>query len=129
MLPRCCPRRGNRQSTGGHMPKRTLNDRIIKAYIKALRPGLRPDDLMDTVVPKFGIRGETWILRDRFPRSPNPTRRELGKYGELTLEQARTKARHWLELLRRGIDPAEEEEQQRLAAQRKRKNTFLPIAE
>jgi Arm DNA-binding domain len=31
-------------------------------------------------------------------------------YGELTLEQAREKVRKWLELLRKGIDPAAAEQ-------------------
>jgi Arm DNA-binding domain len=56
-------------------------------------------------------------------------RRTLGSYGELRLEQARTKARHWLELVHRGIDPQVEVERQRLAEQRKRAGTFAAVAE
>jgi integrase len=65
----------------------------------------------------------------RFPGSKNPTRRALGAYGELSLEQARAKARTWLELIRKGIDPADDEEERRRAAIQLRANTFALVAE
>jgi integrase len=65
----------------------------------------------------------------RFPGSHNPTRRALGTYGELTLEQAREKARRWLELIGKGIDPANAEEEARQAALRLQANTFAAVAE
>jgi integrase len=71
----------------------------------------------------------TFVLTARFPGSPNPTRRALGVYGELTLEQARTKGRHWHELIRRGTDPAIHEERQRAAELRQRANSFAAVAE
>jgi integrase len=113
------------------MPKRTLNDRIIKS-LKPAASGRY--EIMDTVVPGLGVRisergVKTFILVARYPGSTNPVRRSLGEYGELTLEAARTRARGWHELIRRGIDPAEDEERQRSAAQHKRKNTFAAVAE
>jgi integrase len=65
----------------------------------------------------------------RYPGSRNPTRRALGVYGELTLEQARKKARDWLEQIRKGIDPAIAEEDARRAALRLQANTFASVAE
>ena len=65
----------------------------------------------------------------RYPGSKNPTRRALGVYGELTLEQARDKARRWLETLRKGIDPAIAEEERRQEAMRQQANTFAAVAE
>lgn len=65
----------------------------------------------------------------RYPRSKNPTRRALGTYGELTLEQARAKARKWLALIEQGKDPKIEEERLRAAEQRKRASTFAAVAE
>jgi len=111
--------------------KRTLNDRIVKA-LKPAATGQRVDH-MDTIVPGFGVRVtdrgvKTYILIARFPGSANPTRRALGG-GELTLERARAKARDWLDLIRRGIDPREQEERQRLAEQRKRANSFAALAQ
>jgi Arm DNA-binding domain len=65
----------------------------------------------------------------RYPGGRNPTRRALGVYGELSLEQAREKARDWLELIRKGIDPAIAEEEARQAELRQRANTFAAVVE
>jgi len=114
------------------MAKETLNDRGLKA-LKPAKTGTRYER-MDKVVGGFGIRvtdkgAKTFILIARYPGSTNPTRRALGEYGVLTLEKARQKARDWIELIGRGIDPAEQEERLRLAEQQKRKNTFAAVAE
>src|SRR6516162_5833214 len=47
----------------------------------------------------------SFMLSARFPGSSNPTNRLLGEYGQLTLKEARDRAREWLALLKRGIDP------------------------
>ena len=85
-------------------------------------------------VPGLGIRvtdkgAKSFVLATRYPGSKNPTRRALGAYGELTLEQARERARGWLALIQKGVDPTDEEERQRLAEQRKRENSFAAVAE
>jgi integrase len=112
--------------------KRRLTDRGLRA-LKPAKAGSHYD-VWDTFVPGLGVRmsgtgRKTFVLIARFPGSKNPTRRKLATYGELTLEQARVKARDWLELLRKGIDPAGEEERVRIAEQRKRANTFAAVAE
>jgi hypothetical protein len=114
------------------MAKRTLNDRIIKALKPA--PVGRRREIWDALVPGLGVRttetgAKTFVLATRYPGSSNPARRALGSYGELTLEQARTKAREWLDLIHRGIDPQAEVERQRLAEARKRAGTFASVAE
>ena len=114
------------------MAKRTLTDRTLKA-LKPAKRGKRYD-LMDSVVPGLGFRitetgHKSFTLVARFPGSKNPTRRALGDYGALTLQGARRKAREWLETLRRGVDPREEEERQRAAKLRERRNTFAAVAE
>jgi integrase len=114
------------------MARRALTDRTIKA-IKPARAGKR-SETWDAIVPSLGVRvtdtgAKSFVLATRYPGSHNPTRRSLGAYGELTLEQARTKARQWLALIQRGIDPAEEEERKRLAEDRKRANSFAAVAE
>jgi integrase len=114
------------------MAKRTLKDRTIKT-LKAAQPGQRYD-VMDALTPGLGVRvtdkgKRTFVLVTRYPGSKNPTRRALGEYGALSLEQARTKARDWHELIRQGRDPQGEEERRRLAEQRKRANTFAAVAE
>src|SRR5262249_33392206 len=116
------------------MPKKNLTDRGLKALERKPAAKGKTRDVMDSAVPGFGVRisetgRRTFILLTRFPGSKHPTRRAIGEYGELTLEQARTKARKWLELLRRGVDPRDDEERQRLAEQRKRENSFAAVAE
>jgi len=114
------------------MERRTLNDRIIKA-LKPAKAGQR-EEVWDSIVPQLCVRvtdrgTKSFVLVKRYPGSTNPARRALGGYGELTLEQARTKARRWLELIEKGIDPHVEVERQRLTEQRKRAGTFANLAE
>jgi integrase len=109
-----------------------LTDRTIKA-LKPAAPGKRVER-WDAIVSGLGIRvtdtgAKSFVLNARFPGSPNSARRALGGYGELTLEQARNKARSWLELLGRGIDPRDEIEERKRAEQRKRAGTFASVAE
>jgi integrase len=112
--------------------RQTLNDRFIDSR-KPAKAGRRYE-VWDAIVPGLGIRvtdrgTKTFVLATRYPGSDNPTRRALGEYGKLTLEQARNKARRWLELVGQGIDPHVEIERQRLAEQRKQVGTFANLAE
>src|SRR5262249_28463402 len=125
MLPTCC-------QGEGIMGRRNLTDRTLKA----LKPAnsSKHYDVMDSVVPGFGVRisdtgRRTFILVKRFPGSRNPTRLALGEFGALSLEKARTKARDWLELIRQGKHPRDEQDRQRAAEERKRANSFRAVAE
>jgi integrase len=72
---------------------------------------------------------KSFVLVARYPSHPeNPTRRTLGDYGAMTLEGARCKAREWLELIQKGIDPKVEEARERAAAQRRQVNSFAAVA-
>ena len=120
--------------------KKTLNDRALKALKPAVK-GEGTYDRMDSVVPGFGVRvseagRKTFILAARYAKGASYTRRSLGLYGALSLEKARDKARTWLELIDKGIDPQAEEErlqaeEKRLQfeAQRKAENSFQMVAE
>jgi integrase len=111
--------------------KRTLNDRILKA----LKPKAgRRYEVHDTITPGLLVRvtdkgTRTFALCARFPGSTNPTRRALGEYGAIDLATARARARDWLALLEKGIDPGREAERQRLAELRKQAGTFSTVAE
>src|SRR5262245_66465575 len=110
--------------------KVALTDRAIKAA----RPAGKAYDMHDAVVPGMAFSVlpsgfKRFVLIARFPGSSNPTRRALGQYGELTLEAARNKARKWLELIARGIDPAQEVERERRERERKRAATFGAVVE
>src|SRR5947209_5402629 len=114
------------------MARRTLNDRIIKA-LKPAKPGKRAE-IFDSIVPGLSVRvtdtgAKSFTLVTRYPGSSNPARRALGAYGEITLEQARVKARHWLELVGRGGEPTVGRARPRLAEQRPRAGTFANLAE
>src|SRR5206468_3189768 len=123
-LPECCP--------GDWMARKRLTDRALKA-LRAAAPGTR-FEIMDSDAPGLGIRvtdkgAKTFVLVARFPGSSNPTRRALGEYGVLTLEQARHKAREWHDLLRRGVDPRDVEKRLREAESERRSNSFARVAD
>ncbi len=101
------------------------------AGLKPAQPGQRYQ-IMDALVPGFGIRvtdsgHRTFILRTRFPGSDTPSRRELGKVGDISLTDARDKARSWRELIRRGVDPAVQAQRDRAAELEKRQLTFEAV--
>src|SRR6516164_4973840 len=114
----------------GAAMKTALTDRAIKA----MRAAAKPYDTFDAIVPGLGLRVmpssvKSFVLIARYPGSSNPTRRSLGQYGALTLEAARAKARTWLELVARGIDPAEQIEAERRQRERARRVTFGAVIE
>ena len=97
--------------------KVNLTDRLLKS----LKPGKQPFEVMDSQVGGLGIRVmptgvKTFILRRRYLGSKQPARRSLGTYGDMSLAQAREKAREWNALVKKGIDPAIEERRRRQAA-------------
>ena len=110
------------------MARITLTDRFITSP-KRVPPTGRAD-YADALVPGLALRvtatgHKSFVLIARYPTKPkNPTRRALGDYGELTLEQAREKAREWLALIRKGRDPKTEEAKQRAIEVRNQQSTF-----
>ena len=91
------------------------NNRLTTRKIESLKPrgnelgNNKHYDTWDRLTPGLGVRTSstgrrTFVLMARYPGSHNPTRRALGTYGELSLEQARTKAREWLALIGKGIE-------------------------
>jgi integrase len=118
------------------MRKEKLTDRGLKA----LKPTDKPYDVMDIQdeTPRgFGVRVmgtsqapvRTFILFTRFPGSKNPTRRAIGQYGELSLAEAREKARAWRKLIAKGIDPRAEQEREKQTQLQKQENSFRAVAE
>ena len=109
-------------------------NRLTDRKLAALKPEGKRYDVMDTDVPGFGVRvsetgQRTFVLIARYPGSSNPTRRGLGEYPALSLEQARERARDWRELIRKGIDPKAEVERLRREELRKQQTTFGAVAE
>lgn len=114
------------------MPRKALTDRTLKA-LKPAPKGSRYE-VMDAVTPGMGIRVTdkghcSFIFIARYPGNASSARRALGEYGAITLEQARERARRWHDLIRKGIDPADEEARERQAEAVKRSTTFAAVAE
>jgi integrase len=121
--------------------KTYLTDRTLKALTPA-KAG-KSKRIWDTKLPAFGVTvvdekdkqrpGKagriSFILYTRFPGSPHPERRVIGRYGAITLEKARAKAAEWLDLIKKGKDPALEEQRIQRENQRKRKNSFTAAVE
>jgi integrase len=103
------------------------------AGLKAAAPGKRAH-YWDALVPGLGVRvtargSKSFVVYKRWPGSRAPARRALGDATKLPLAEARQRARDWLALAERGVDPKEEARQAALAAQRRRQTTFATVAE
>ena len=117
---------------GRDMPDKRLTDRKLKSLKPA--PEGKTEDHWDPAFPKFGVRvsdtgRKTFVLTTRYPGGTSSARRALGVYGPMSLADAHEKARNWLKLIDKGIDPKAEENTRRLKEQRRRKNTFAAVAE
>lgn len=127
MLPR------SERLTRGNMSRTVLTEKYITSAKRVPAEGRA--DFQDAIVPGLALRvthqgHRSFVLIARYPTRPrNPTRRALGDYGELTLEQARDKAREWLVLIQKGIDPKVEQARGRAEAARVQANTFAHVAE
>jgi integrase len=130
------------------MVARTL---LTDRYLRSLPPAPRGQrvEVFDARLPGFGIRisdavdadparrgkaGKiTFILRARFSSGAAPTRRPIGTYGAIPLEDARRTAGEWRSLIAKGVDPALVEAAAREKAERERalriKHSFANIAE
>jgi integrase len=113
-------------------PIRTIKYNLTERFIlsrKPAQPGGR-DPYYDAIVPGMLLRvtdsgHKSFCLAARYPLNPkNPTTRSLGDVGKITLEKARQKAREWLELIGKGIDPKIEEDRIRAEAKRRQDTTF-----
>ena len=112
--------------------KKNLSVRFIESCKPA--PAGRRALYLDGICPGLGLRvtdrgHKSFVLVARYPSHPkHPAPRALGDHGAMTLDQARHKAREWLELIQKGIDPKVEEERQRAVALRRQTNTFAAVA-
>jgi integrase len=112
--------------------RKVLTDRALKA-LRPAAAGARYE-IFDAVVPGLAVRvtatgSRSFVLVSRYPGSKHPTRRAIGEYGAVTLDQARAEARKWLALLQQGKDPKVEQERARQAELRKQAHTFTNVAE
>ncbi len=114
------------------MARVALTDKFIKSESRVPTAGRA--DYFDSIVPGLALRvtkkgHRTFVLVAQFPAKPkNPTRRVLGEYGAITLDEARKRARRWLELIGKGIDPKIDEARRKAEERRKAVNTFEAVA-
>ena len=124
------------------MPSKYLTDRALGSLRRNPPKEGQRLDVMDTVVPGFGVRVNdagklTYILNVRFPGDKHPSRRTLGRPGDtthadariFTLADAREEARRWRGIIAKGLDPLDEREKTLREAAQKRSNTFSAVAE
>jgi integrase len=114
------------------MERKNLTDRFIDSR-KAAPPGERleyPDAIVPGLYLRVTDRGhKSYALVARYPLNPkHPTRRALGDVGAISLADVREKAREWLQLIGKGIDPKVEEDRQRAAQLRRQANSFAAVA-
>ncbi len=113
------------------MVRVALTDKFIKSDSRV--PDAGRVDYFDSIVPGMALRvtkkgHKSFVLIARYPSNPkNPARRVLGEYGAITLDKARVKARLWLELIGKGIDPRIEEARRKAEERRKAVNTFETV--
>lgn len=108
-----------------------LTDRAIKR--KA--PATGTMELWDQLLPGFGLRigkkRRTYFVMGRVEKRAKikQIRRTVGSTVELTLAEARSKARGMLADFQRGVDPKDAEKVARRQAELARRNTFAAVAE
>ena len=127
--------------------RRLITDRLLKSLPPAPR-GQRVE-VWDSRLPGFGIRitdavdadparrskaGRiSFVLFTRFAAGAAPTRRVIGTYGAISLEEARHTAGEWRSLIAKGIDPAVVEAEAREKAERERalriRHSFANVAQ
>jgi integrase len=91
-------------------------------------------DVADGIVPGLFARVSpkgrvSFILYTRYPSSSAPSRRTIAVYDGANLAKARQTARGWLDLIAEGKDPADVIERQKIAAERRKVNSFRNVCE
>lgn len=114
---------------------------LTDSNVKALRPRACAYFTWDSQAVGLGIRvtppgRKIWVVQLTFPGQTVQSRRTLGHWPAMPVEEARVHARQWRDLTRQGQDPKEVERQRRKAAERARleaeraaANTFAKVAE
>ena len=113
------------------MARRRLTDRSVRA----LKPAAANKRYitMDEACPGLGVRvndqaSKVFTFVGRFPGSRNPTRRAIGAYPNISLEEARKTGRAWQRLLADGVDPRAERQRREREELRLTANPFGTVA-
>ena len=89
--------------------------------------------MRDGIVPGLRLRvtdrgHKSFVLVAQDSSHPRNRPADRGQYGRVTLQDARTKARQWLELIGKALIRGVEEARARAAAQRRHANSFAAVA-
>jgi integrase len=111
--------------------KRKLTDAFVR-NVKAPTKDDR-DHYPDTDVPGFLLRvtrtgAKSYVLNRRWPNG-EAEKRTVGDARVMRLAEARAKARSWLDLVEKGIDPQQQEREKAEAEAREKAITFANLAE
>jgi hypothetical protein len=86
--------------------------KLTKTVAQAAKPGTKEYELRDTIVPGFLLKvtpaGRKIFMLQYRTNAGDRRKPAIGRFGELTVEQARSIARDWLSDVRRGEDPSAE---------------------
>ncbi len=109
-----------------------MRQRLTDRSLRQKPPATGQTELWDTVVPGLACRisyggRRTFTVMTRINK--RQIRRTVGHYPNLSLSDARDKAREMLADAAKGIDPKDRERQERQEAQRAQRHTFGWVAE
>jgi integrase len=110
--------------------KKLINEKFVESLLRKPVPKGRPI-IHDKRLQSYGVRAASdhwsYVIVKRIGGAKQPSVRKIGKVGVIAPDKAREKAKTWLELIDRGIDPAVEEaaavEARRVEALRQEGNT------
>jgi integrase len=109
--------------------KQALTDRTLKS----LKGEDKPYDIRDTVMPGLRVRvmpsgQRSFVLLARHAgKHSAPSRRVLGIYDVISLEEARDEAREWKKLIKKGVDPSALKKKVVAEKEREQRNTFRAV--
>jgi integrase len=111
--------------------RKKLTDRLLRSLT---RPKDKPITIGDSEFRTFEVRaGKTGVVSfsvvKRPPGSRKPTRFLVGTYPNITLAEARTRAREVLREIEGGVDPRIRKAEEARAASAAKANTFAAVAE
>ena len=93
--------------------------KLTKTAVDAASAQGRDYELRDTIVPGFLVKvtptGRKTFMLAYVANNGQRRKPAIGRYGEVTVEQARNIAQDWLAEVRRGVDPSAEREAARKA--------------
>lgn len=111
-----------------------MSSKLTDAAIKALPSRGDAYFVWDSQSQGLGVKvtpakRKLFVVQLKFPGHAVQTKRTLGQWPGLSLDDARTAAQRWRDQVRVGVDPRQVEADQRRAAEREAATTFAGVTE